>query len=196
MMRDCDFCEIHLTAYAAGELGATDCDVLEAHLADCADCRAELAREEELRGLLHGLPAATCPDRVARSLQDRLALDHDGATVGTGFRRRLRAGVAGLVAAALAGLLLVPVLRHDPVPVPAAGDATYTAAEIARARREVVAVLALTADVLARSRERTMTDVFGDRLPDAVSGSLRLPHAPDAHTPNSAPSASEPGGQG
>ena len=196
MMRDCDFYEIHLAAYAAGDMADGERELLTAHLDTCDACRAELAREMDLRLLLGELPAARCPDAVSRSLHE--ILDLDAPQVAADDRRSAWAwiGPAGVVAAALVALLLVPGLRDGAPPTPQAAQEAYSEAEVAQARREVLAVLALTADVLDRSSGRTMSNVFGDRLPEAVSGSLRSPHAPDAHTPNSAHSASDNGGQG
>ncbi|MCB1183978.1 zf-HC2 domain-containing protein [bacterium] len=196
MMRDCEFYEIHLADYAAGELPRDRREALEAHLSACGGCREELAREIDLRTVLGSLPVAPCPDAVTRGLAALLPLDIP-ADRGRGAPRPwLRLATSGLVAAALALFVLVPALRDGRPAAAPAGHGAYTQAEVDQARRDVINVLALTAGVLDRSRTRTMTEVFGDRLPGAVSGSLRSPHAPDAHTPNGANGASDTGGQG
>ncbi len=62
-------------------------------------------------------------------------------------------------------------------------------------RREVIATLVLAADILDRSRDKTVVDVFGARLPRAISESLR-PHATDAQNSTGNPNATHTGGNG
>ena len=45
----CAAIEILLAEYEAKELDQAEVDVVEAHLATCAECRAELAREKLFR---------------------------------------------------------------------------------------------------------------------------------------------------
>jgi anti-sigma factor RsiW len=182
-MNDCTLYDIQLTAYAAGELTEPDLGAVESHLARCADCRAELAREKELRDLLGGLPTAECPDTVTHFLNGVGQLDEDISS-----ERRFGWWPAGLgmIAAALLAVLLIPGLldnadQTDGLVAQANSDAhEFTAAEISQARRDVIATLALAADVLERSRENTVVDVFGARLPRVINGSLRSPIS-DAH---------------
>lgn len=177
-MNDCTLYDIQLTAYAAGELTEPDLGAVESHLKRCADCRAELAREKELRDLLGGLPTADCPDTVTHFLKGAVPSDEDKSS-----ERRFGWWPAGLgmIAAALLAVLLIPGLLNNPdqtddLLAQAQIDAhEYTAAEISQARRDVIATLALAADVLERSRENTVVDVFGARLPRVINGSLRSP---------------------
>jgi hypothetical protein len=78
-----------------------------------------------------------------------------------------------MAAAALAGVLL---LRSDTSTAPSTDAATaapYTAAEIAAARQDLIRTVTLTARVLDRAGRYTIADVFSERLPAMVAGSLR-----------------------
>lgn len=182
-MNDCTLYDIQLTAYAAGELTEPDLGAVESHLKRCADCRAELAREKELRDLLGGLPTVECPDTVTHFLNGVVPVNGANSS-----ERRFGWWPAGLgmIAAVLLAVLLIPgLLNHDDqtdgLVAQAKTDAhEFTAAEISQARRDVIATLALAADVLERSRENTVVDVFGARLPRVINGSLRSPIS-DAH---------------
>jgi len=64
-----------VTAYVDGALDAAHCPELEAHLAACPECRAQVEAERELRARLKALPApAPAPElekRVRASLRPR-----------------------------------------------------------------------------------------------------------------------------
>jgi anti-sigma factor RsiW len=202
-MHDCNAIESQLSEFAAGNLPRTDAVIVAAHLAACGSCRAEFDREQELRAILQELPLVTCPTRVSRALQRRVDL---AAGLPAARRSRRWPASLGLVAAALLAVLLVPGLsrRTDrPLPTEAAGAATsnaqattgYTASEVNQARRDAVVALQLAASVLDRSRDRAVVDVFGSRLPRAISGALRpVPHqSPITDQP---PQSTIPGGNG
>lgn len=195
-MNDCTLYDIQLTDYAAGELAEPDLGAVKKHLERCADCRAELAREVELRSLLGGLPTAECPDTVTNFLHDALPLDA-GDSTGRSFGW-WPAGM-GLVAAALLAVLLIPGLMGDNAGterlVAQAETHEFTAEEISQARHDVIATLALAADVLERSRENTVADVFGARLPRIINDSLRSP-ASDAQGKTDNTKTAPTGGNG
>jgi anti-sigma factor RsiW len=203
-MQDCTQFEIQLTAFAAGELPAAEVVAVADHLAFCASCRAELRREQKLRLVLQDLPMVACPDRVTRAVQRQVAVpEPKRRTAGPARRPGLRRWPAGLglVAAALVVALLGTGLRQR-TSVPLPGEAAtvvpariYTPAEITQARREAAAVLRLTANVLDRSRDRTVVDVFGSRLPRAIGDAL-LPAAHQSPTTDQQPHATIPGGNG
>ena len=212
MNRDCTLYEIHLAAYAGGDLPEPEYGAVSSHLSWCDACRAELVREYELRDLLGELPVVACPDRVSERLFATLGLDRDVPNPAPRPRRAPVFGrppvgplanglmAAGLMAAVLLAALFLPGrLGRPDGPGPQASAnvpaTVYSDAEIAQARHDLIASLTMAAEVLDRSREQTMNDVFGNRLPGAVSGSLR-PHAPDAQVPNRAPGASPSGGNG
>ncbi len=175
-MNDCTLYELQLMDLAAGELTEPDLGAVRKHLQQCADCSAELAREIQMRELLGGLPAAACPEAVTNRLQSALPLGAD--RTGNGRSSWWPAGL-GLVAAALLAVLLIPGWMNRTV-APESDLAQseiheFTDAEISQARRDVIATLALAADILERSREETVADVFGARLPRIINGSLRSP---------------------
>ena len=53
-----------LSAYLDAELGEADRSLVDAHLAECAECRAELAAVEDSRFRLQSLPAIEPPPGV------------------------------------------------------------------------------------------------------------------------------------
>ena len=88
---------LRLHAYADGELDAAEARDVEAHLENCADCRAELAAIRELKTALHGLDfSEVAPPELAARIQRRVAAAQArDRVVWTG-------GTAGLLAACLA----------------------------------------------------------------------------------------------
>ena len=120
-----------LGAYLLGGLDVADTRRFEAHLEDCADCRAELAELEGLPALLDVVPV---PDAVALTAAQRgpvptgPAPSPPGAVLGElasrrrKSRRRWAALVGAVAAACLAlGLTAGPVLNRPPQP-----DASYS----------------------------------------------------------------------
>ncbi|UZX04886.1 anti-sigma factor [Arthrobacter sp. CDRTa11] len=125
--------ELHqlLGAYVLGGLDAADSLRFEAHLRECADCRAELAELQKLRLLLDALPA---PDALALTEGGRPASAAEPATTVPAAvldelaarrrtsRRRWAALVGAVAAACLAlGLAAGPLLNRPPQP-----DASYS----------------------------------------------------------------------
>jgi anti-sigma-K factor RskA len=120
-----------LGAYLLGGLDPADSQRFEAHLENCADCRAELAELESLPALLDAVPV---PDAVALTAAQRTAapkepavsppraiLDELASRRRTS-RRRWLALVGAVAAACLAlGLAAGPVLNRPPQP-----DASYS----------------------------------------------------------------------
>jgi anti-sigma-K factor RskA len=63
----------NLAAYALGALDADDISALESHLAECQDCRSELADYQSVAsGLLQSIPPQTPPPRLRHELIARL----------------------------------------------------------------------------------------------------------------------------
>ena len=120
-----------LGAYVLGGLDSADSQRFEAHLENCADCRAEIAELESLPGLLDALPV---PDAVAltggprpaaapeqASPVPRAVLDEVAARRRK-LRRRWVALVGAVAAACLAlGVAAGPLLNRPPQP-----DASYS----------------------------------------------------------------------
>lgn len=194
----CANCGPELAAWAAGELELGLRDAVAAHLADCPACRLELDRELALRATLAGLPDAPCPGAVTERVLGAIAAEQARARR---RRRRLAAGGA-LAAAMLAGALLLrpgdrtgpptavaeseagrsaAVATAPPAPIPhdpaahaaAMKAAGYTPEQVAAARRDLIRTVALAATVLDRTGRQTISDVFSERVPAAVAGSLR-----------------------
>jgi anti-sigma-K factor RskA len=120
-----------LGAYLLGGLDDADSQRFEAHLEDCADCRAELAELESLPALLDAVPV---PDAVALTAAQRTpapkepavspprAILDELASRRRTSRRRWAALVGAVAAACLAlGLAAGPVLNRPPQP-----DASYS----------------------------------------------------------------------
>lgn len=95
-----------LAAYALGILDADERALVEAHLAGCASCRAELARQEEVVGELGFAPDPVPP---SADLRNSLLSEIHQAPV-TPAPRRLRPRVVFLAAAAAIALVSIVVL--------------------------------------------------------------------------------------
>ncbi len=125
--------ELHqlLGAYVLGGLDPADSRRFEAHLQDCAGCRADLAELDSLPALLDAVPV---PDAVALTVNSRPAATPDPATSvprtvlaelaarRRTLRRRWVALVGAVAAACLAlGVAAAPLLNRPPQP-----DARYS----------------------------------------------------------------------
>jgi len=178
MKPDCAFFELQLTEYTSGTLSAGDCARLARHLAVCDSCRAEAAREEELRKVLGNLPTIACPAMPADQFTDQAS----------GRRVARWPWAIGMAAAVLLAIVLVPgilpgssLLMDQAAHGPEAPH-KFTVAEVAQARRDLLTTLALAVDVLDHSRDRTMVQVFARQLPRAVAGSLNRLDSPTRKT--------------
>ena len=96
-----------LSALLDGELVADERRAAEAHLADCASCRDELAATASTRAMVRGLPAVDAPF----GFYERVIRRSSPATPG---RRRGLASVAAGAAAAVA-LLVLATPSAEPV---------------------------------------------------------------------------------
>jgi anti-sigma factor RsiW len=166
MMSPCEQIRLQLTEYAAGDLSPPAAAVVARHVDACPACRRELELERSLRATLGSLPVAACPAGIG---------GFTPAAAGPSRRRtRWPWGVGIAAAAGLAAVLVGGFLDRGPAP-------EFTAAEIAAARQDVAYTLGLAARVLERSQREAVVDVFGDTLPRAVTGSLKLksPHQGD-----------------
>ncbi len=165
-MNHCRDIELELAAYSSGDLETAERDRIRNHLDVCAQCRAELARETNLRETLVSLPKVEAPDVLEQKIK---AATYQPAATIPGERKRGRlTAVLVLAAASLAVALLVPALR--PVSGP---DQTWTEGEIAAARQEVLYTLALTAKVIDRTQRAAVIEVFADKLPHAIDKSFK-----------------------
>jgi anti-sigma factor RsiW len=64
--------ECHLHAYVDGELSVSEMLVADAHLAECADCRALAARERRFRQLLRRQPRESAPSEFRALITRRI----------------------------------------------------------------------------------------------------------------------------
>jgi len=172
-MTRCKLTTRHLTEYAAGELGPLERAIVAEHLAECAACRSELAREERLRESLGELSPAVCPDELTDAIMSavdaepmaprrRMSVAHTWASTAT---------VAALVAAAV---LLVVVLPR-PTPIPTTPADTWTQTELEQARQDAQWALAFTANIIDRSEKKTIVDVMRRLQKEAYSGFRERP---------------------
>lgn len=174
----CTDVEVLLAEYAAGELSAAQAAAVSHHLDRCLACCAELAREQELRLTLESLPLVTCPKRATRALAADDGGDISGAQapsndlLGRNGRLKSRwAAAAGLAAAAVLLLVLLPGNGDDLV-IDSDGR-TWQRTELESARADLKWTLTLTVGVIDRTERNAMAEVFGRKLPQTITGSLR-----------------------
>jgi len=122
-----------LAAYVLGALTDEEKQALDAHLAGCDECQAELAELNELEAMLGEVPPEAFldgPPQGGDLLLQRTLRQVRKERVQAGRPRRflVAAGVAGLVAAALAGGTLI---GRGTAPAPQAGGGTPTASATA-----------------------------------------------------------------
>lgn len=172
-MLRCHDIELLLAPFVADELEAADAEQVAAHVATCEDCRAELVRECDLRRRLSDLPLQDCPDAIGRAHpQERVSAAIPAAAVRARWTRRT--WVLGAAAAAVATVMLVGSLRTTPPDVPGPTPAMDAdTVQLAAARRDMIYTLSLANRILDRTGRRTIAEVFTDRLPAAVAGSIR-----------------------
>ena len=101
-----------LSAYLDGELAPGELASVQAHLDDCAGCRAEFEAEREVRDIVRGLPPVDPPfgfyERLLRSgLDDTGTAAAPFATAAGKPKRRFKFGLANLVATAAVWLLIL-----------------------------------------------------------------------------------------
>ena len=128
------------SALLDGELSAAERDQVEAHLATCADCTAELAALARTLGMLHALPAARAPlgfvDRVLEAARPLPWHRRLGRRLFQPLRVKLPLEAAAVVLVALGAVYVfqaTPELQHAArqeqpasAPVPVAPPATAT----------------------------------------------------------------------
>jgi anti-sigma factor RsiW len=73
-----------LTAFSAGELPVDVRRAMQAHLGDCAGCRAAVARADVLAGVLAGVPAPPLPEGLASRIVASARQRHEAMPVPPG----------------------------------------------------------------------------------------------------------------
>ena len=96
-----------LSAYLDGELTPAERAEVDTHLATCAECRADLDAEADVRQLLRDLPAVDPPF----GFYERILRDGPEASRTPDKKRRLRFGLANIAGAAAAWLLILGVVN-------------------------------------------------------------------------------------
>jgi hypothetical protein len=94
-----------LSAYLDDELTVAERVEVEAHLAACAECRADLEAEREIRLLLRELPSVDPPF----GFYERILRDGPGSSEAPVRKRRIKFGLANIAATAAAWLLILGV---------------------------------------------------------------------------------------
>jgi anti-sigma factor RsiW len=105
--------QLLLPWHASGTLGPDETALLEAHLAECAECRRDLAAERRLRDLYAAMPVASEPERFTIPPL-RLSPRHHSPW--RSVKRRLSSGwgkAAQATAAAAAAIALVVLVAPD-----------------------------------------------------------------------------------
>ncbi len=121
-MTDCRDLELLVSLRASGApdaLDAADAARLDAHLAACASCRAELEASATALSLASLPPPSDADRRAVRDLPARTLAALRGRDRRRGVVRRALVGVAGVaVAAGLAVAVVAPALFRKPQGVP------------------------------------------------------------------------------
>jgi len=167
MMISCEKCQLHICDHAIANLPEALAEQVQGHLADCPGCRAELEMERRLRTDMQDLPQVSCPPDVTRGILAAIEAEEHAP-------RRHRPDrwvwpAAGLVAAGLALVLLLPGRQPTPDPAP---TAAYSPTEIQAASGQAKLALARVAKVLNSNEQSTIDKVFGEEIPTAVGASL------------------------
>ena len=165
---DCERASERLADYAAGTLDAARRADLERHLAGCAACRDELARERTLREVLSSMPRLRCPDRVSETILAEVRRSAPGGRI-LRFGGWRRAAAGAVAAAAVLALLLAGPLGERET-----AERAWSEEEILVARAEVRYGLALAARIIGDTEKKTMDQVFGERLPDALDETMKV----------------------
>jgi anti-sigma factor RsiW len=96
-----------LSAYLDGELTPDEQGDVDAHLATCAECRADLDAEADVRQLLRDLPAVDPPF----GFYERILRDGPEASRAPDKQRRLRFGLGSIAAAVACWLLILGLVN-------------------------------------------------------------------------------------
>ncbi len=178
-MTACRDIQLELAGFLDGDLGPEEAAGIAAHLSRCAECAAELVREQVLRSSLGTASPARCPSGVTTAILKAVAAEVPPAAVAV--RPRFRRGAlapAGLgiaLAACLVALVTTrtPEVSQVPAPEVQALRSEPGPEQVRQARRDLAWTLSLAARVIDHNEKETVKDVFGRKIPAAITGSLR-----------------------
>jgi anti-sigma factor RsiW len=164
----CRDLEVLRSLHAAGALDAADAARVEAHLAGCARCRAEVAAEAEALRLARLPPPSEATRRATATLaQDALATLRAREARAASWKR----AAAGFAAAAALALVVVApaVLGKRPLPPPTPGAAGAVASAEERWQAPDVDTLWSDAGVLDLSAASASASAASAELSDDPS---------------------------
>ncbi len=147
-------------ALDADMMEAGERQLLEAHLAECGDCREHEIEMLAIQRTLRSLPSPALPDAALQEVWDRTTRSYQTATRqswGPGWRN-LAAVAAGVLFVAVVGILQ----WDERVP----GEPTDE--ELRRAADEARVVLGLTAHALRKTKQVAFRDVLAGEVSEAL----------------------------
>ncbi len=165
-MFDCKKTLHLLPEYTQQDLNPLERKCVENHLALCPSCREEYATEQLIIESLGDLPLLKCPDLVTKNILVQIETQAE-----TQDRENVRPwfwDASSLVAAGLALVFFAHLF------FPAISSDSYSRQEIQSATVEAQWALAKVAAVIDRQQKSSFEQVFGQEIPTAVGGSLRL----------------------
>lgn len=172
---NCSEYQIMMASYVGDELDEKATAQLEEHLNHCSECRAELARENQLRQTLAQMPLEVCPQRVTRKILEQIEGPESPQEKPRPIPNLHRqwTSYTGWVAAAAAVFLLVVNPWAENAPSPESARPQYTAQEIQAARQDLKYSLRLTAAIIKDTERSTVKEVFGNKLSQSLSRSIK-----------------------
>jgi anti-sigma factor RsiW len=173
--------------YIDGDLATEEVAEIERHLADCPECRQELALARAVTSELRSLPELECPQRVVDNAAARVESVDSGFTVrklldwfgGRGVPR-LRPAMAVMVLVIAAASVFV-LSRHEQSPFnPDARDAAVelTDEEIELAKVDAMLAFAYLGRYSRRTGEIIKKDVLEERVIKPIGRTIAEPIYP------------------
>ncbi len=165
-----DHLDAVVSAYLDDELTSTERLAVEAHLADCAECRSDLDAEREVRLLLRNLPAVEPPfGFYERTLRDGPASGETPVR-----KRRIRFGLANIAATAAAWLLILGVANLNG----GGGSVDPTTSGYVSAHASLVPGLGRASDASESPAAKAKAKADYD-VPDRLAGTYELTEVRD-----------------
>ncbi|HVA67275.1 MAG TPA: zf-HC2 domain-containing protein [Elusimicrobiota bacterium] len=156
----CGQCRENLSAYADGALGPAEKTSADAHLAECAQCRAELRFIQSAKAAIAGVPAPRLPADLKQTLlaEARRRTRQESPRPSFWSVPAFRYPAAALAATFAALIAILAVSRED--------------------RRPSISLDAMLAahEEYALSRPLAPADIIYSRLPEQVETSGGSPH--------------------